>query len=112
MEVDTRAAYSLISKTTYDRLWSKSRGPQLQETKIKLHTYTVDILGAIQVKVKYSDQQENLGLLVVAGSGPSLLGRDWLNKIQLNWASICLMRVSPEQSLHQLLEEYLQIIHT
>ena len=46
-----------------------------------MHTYTVHILGAIQVKVKYSDQQENLGLLVVAGSGPSLL---WKRLAQQN----------------------------
>ena len=45
--------------------------------------------------------QENLGLLVVAGSGKRLAQQN-----SVDWASICLMRVSPEQSLHQLLEEY------
>lgn len=31
---------------------------------------------------------EKMTLMVVAGDGPSLLGRDWLKKIQLNWREI------------------------
>ena len=42
----------------------------------------------IAVKVQHHDQQLELPLVVVAGSGPSLLGQDWLAKIQLNWQSM------------------------
>lgn len=34
------------------------------------------------------DQEQQLPLLVVAGDGPSLWGKDWLSAIQLNWAHL------------------------
>ena len=43
------------------------------------------MLGTIDVLVKYGNQETTLPLLVVKGEGPSLLGRNWLEKIQLNW---------------------------
>ena len=49
------------------------------ETQVKLQTYTgekIKILGSIKVKVEHEKQREMLGLLVVAGPGPSLMGRD------------------------------------
>ena len=33
-------------------------------------------------------REANLPLVVVEGSGPPLFGRNWLEKIQLNWAEI------------------------
>ena len=44
--------------------------------------------GAISITVEYEDQKETLSLLVVAGTGPSLLGRDWLLKIRLDWQNL------------------------
>ena len=38
--------------------------------------------------VSYKSQQANLPLIVVAGSGPSLLGRNWLSSIQLDWKTV------------------------
>ena len=82
MEVDTGAHFSLISESTYHKLWSGAE-PRLLSAIIPLQTYTgerLSILGTINVTVKYTfqSQQEQLKLLVVAGSGPSLLGRDWM----------------------------------
>ena len=56
----------------------------LLETTLKLRTYTGETLqihGAITVDVTYNDQTDTLALLVVEGTGPSLMGRDWLTKI-------------------------------
>ena len=66
--------------------------PPLQETTLKLHAYTGETLqihGAITVDVTYNDQTDTLPLLVVEGTGPSLMGRDWLTKIRLDWGNIC-----------------------
>ena len=40
------------------------------------------------VKVNYGQQEGKLSLLVDYGRGPSLLGRDWLSSLQLNWQEI------------------------
>ena len=37
------------------------------------------------VKVCYGEQEARLTLLAVHGKGPSLLGRDWIQSLQLNW---------------------------
>ena len=39
-------------------------------------------------KVQYNTQSCTLPLLVVAGKGPTLLGRDWLRHLQLDWKAI------------------------
>ena len=37
------------------------------------------------VKLCYGQQEAKVTLLVVYGKGPSLLGWDWLQSLQLNW---------------------------
>lgn len=77
MEVDTGAALSIISMATYSKLWPEGDTPPLQPTSAKLRSYTgmeIGVEGAIDVDVEYQDQQATLPLVVVAGSGPSLLG--------------------------------------
>ena len=41
------------------------------------------MLGSTNVKVEYKSQMETLPLIRVAGTGPSLLGCDWLLAIKL-----------------------------
>ena len=43
MEVDTGAAASVISEETYRALW-RDNAPLIQQTKVKLRTYTGEIL--------------------------------------------------------------------
>ncbi len=91
MKVDTGASVSIISEYTYNKLWTHNM-PPLKETTLKLCTYsgeTLQIHGAITVDVTYNDQTDILPLLVVEGTGPSLMGRDWLTKIRLDWGNIC-----------------------
>ena len=91
MEIDTGAAVSLISEATYSRLWAGSSAPKLEPSDLKLRTYSgeeLELVGEATVKVTYDQQEEDLSLLVVKGSGPSLLGRDWLARIRLNWSVI------------------------
>ena len=89
MEVDTGASVSLISNETFTKLWPDEQGrPELQHSASRLRTYTrqeMEVQGSVTVKVTYGSQQETLPLLVVAGDGPSLLGRDWLQKLRLDW---------------------------
>ena len=81
MEVDTGATLSIISKSTYNRLWPREQAPTLRPSRAQLRTYTgeqIEVKGCISVDVVYGNQSKRLDLLVAAGEGPSLLGRDWL----------------------------------
>ena len=88
MEVDTGASVSLISRDTYRKLWlNQEWRPKLQPSPRRLRTYTgqeLDVQGSATVDVTYGSQSQKLPLLVVAGNGPSLLGRDWIQKFSLD----------------------------
>ena len=58
----------------------------------------LEILGSIEVLVQYQGQEEHLPLLVVAGTGPTLLGRDWLLKLRLDWSRLNHLDTSPVQN--------------
>ena len=88
MEVDTGAAVSLMSSSRYHSLYPDL---PLQKSKLILTTYTgeqLKLVGEQQVEVNYGSQRKNLTLHVVEGSGPSLLGRDRLRVVKLDWCKI------------------------
>ena len=94
MELDTGASLSIISEKTFCALWPLQARPKLQTSSVKLHTYTkeaIKVLGSITVKVAYKTQIKDLPLLVVAGEGPSLLGRNWLAVLKLDWHELHLI---------------------
>ena len=92
MEVDTGASLSVISEELYNYLFLAGQVPQLVEPGIVLRTYTreeVKPKGSFSVNVCYDGIEYSLPLLVVGGKGPALLaGRNWLEKIKLNWPII------------------------
>ena len=88
MEVDTGASLSLVSEATFKRCWPSKR---LLPTRIQLRTYTGEPLmvrGEMRAHVKHGQHTSDLSLLVVKGNGPSLLGRDWLDHLKLDWTLI------------------------
>ena len=67
--------------------------------------YTGQLIDAVgQLTCTGAIQWTNLWL-IIAGQGPSLFGRDWLKKIQLDWRSIGLMDTSRVQ-LNNTLQRY------
>ena len=81
---------------------------QLHSSDAVLRTYTsetVSVIGELQVEVKYEAQTKHLSLLVVPGSGPSLIGHDWMSYITFNWAEVKHTR-SQNQDLQALLDKY------
>ena len=60
----------------------------MQETEVKLCTYSdeqLPVKGKITCEVSYKGQTYTLPLIVLAGEGPTLLGRDWMQQIRLDW---------------------------
>ena len=88
MELDTGASISVISEVTD---YSLFRSCKLQPSSLSIKSYTgqeIVILGDIEVNVQYASQEAVLPLVVVEGQSASLLGRNWLAVLNLNWPSI------------------------
>lgn len=61
------------------------------ESSIKLKTYTGEVVkpwGVIEADVAYEGSESRLPLLIVTGNTPTLLGRNWLKKVSLDWREI------------------------
>lgn len=89
MEVDTEAAVSVILSATNDQLFSNT---QLSDTTIILTTYTggqMAVVGQMElVQVVYGKVNKLLLPYVVKEQGPSLMGREWLKEVQLDWQKL------------------------
>ena len=62
MELDTGAAVSLVSESTYQEYWPDR---QLQECQTRLSTYSgepLSVLGTLEVEVQYEGQRVHLPL--------------------------------------------------
>ena len=106
MQVDTGAAVSIVNRKTFDNLKNGKDELVMQDNDLVLRTYTREVIrvrGKIEVEVQYGRRQVKLPLVVVEGSGPNLLGRDWLKKIRLDWYEIC--NIS-SQGFADILEKY------
>ena len=88
-EIDTGSGLSIISEKTYRKFFSARK---LEKSSIIVKTYSkerLNVLGFITVEAKLdSIKYPVLKLLVIAGNGINLLGRNWLHVIKLNWSSI------------------------
>ena len=107
MELDTGAAVSIMSSTAWRTLFPRQT---LKEADVALRTYTAEkmsVLGQCQVNVKVNGQKKQLVLTIVKGDGPSLLGRDWLKHLQLDWQRIA--KVDSTNKLENLLQDYEEI---
>ena len=106
MELDTGASVSLISKKT----WKNTlKSPPLSPSEIKLKTYSEEalkVLGQCMVEVRHGEQTCQAPLIVVAGKGPSLFGRNWLEKIRFKWGAIQRITSTP---LDELLHGYAEV---
>ena len=80
--------------------------PPLQQCASHLKTYTggpIKVHGSITVNVGYDNKMYTLDLIVVKGSGPSLLGRDWLRIIPIDWSYLKHIRASPSPKCQEII---------
>lgn len=103
MEIDTGAAVSVMSETTFNKLWPEGT-VKMVETSAFLRTYTgenVKVLGKCDVQVSSMGTKAYLPLLIVPGDHSTLLGRNWLNHLQVDWGKIKRLRYSSVESITQ-----------
>ena len=106
MELDNGAAVSIISNKTREALFP---GLKLRKCDLVLKTYTeepMEVVGSLNVRVKYKDQVEKLVLVVVGGEGPSLFGRNWLRYIQLDWKKISAVRAVKVKPIEAVIQQH------
>uniref|UniRef100_A0A803JEW5 Gypsy retrotransposon integrase-like protein 1 n=1 Tax=Xenopus tropicalis TaxID=8364 RepID=A0A803JEW5_XENTR len=106
MLLDTGASVSLISEFVYKNCLG---GIALQNSLLHLTSYTgekIPVLGEILAPVTYEGQSLTLPLVVVKGNRPTLLGRNWLKHLKLNWAKIFTIKQT-EATFHKNLEQIL-----
>ena len=64
----------------------------VQETNLRLRTFTgeqIEMVGEVMVKAEHNEQVVELPLVLVRDrEAPSLLGRDWLEQLKLDWNKI------------------------
>ena len=109
-EIDTGASVTLISEETYNEHYQDK---PLQRLSLKLKTYTgesLQVLSQVTVTVSYHSQQGSYTLYVVKEAGPSLLGRDWLKHIRLDWKAIATtVNQINSPSYQTLLDQYSEV---
>ena len=69
----------------------------------------MSVVGELQVKVQYGELTETLKVIAVSGRGPSLLGRDWMQKLRLHWQNIFHQNSSPLTEVSSLCTKYADI---
>ena len=110
MEIDTGASWSIVSEETYQDLLKSGRDLPLRECDIQLRTYmgeSLPIMGRVVVHVEANHQEAELPVLVIRGKGPSLIGRDWLAKLRLDWREV--YHLKAPSKLDELLEKHLSL---
>ena len=84
--------------------------PKLQQPLLTKTTqvFAIKVLGEMEVTVQYQDQKKKLNLLVVTGhgGGTSLLGRDWLRHLKLNWCELNHLRIAARLKLEDVLKKH------
>ena len=114
MELDTAADYSIMSKSEY---LERFAGRPLTPSKITLRTYTgevLDVSGEMQCDIVYRGKQYYLPIVVANyDAKPTLLGKNWLRRIKLEWGEIFSVSsgdsVSSKSQLNDLLSKHSEL---
>jgi len=98
--VDTGSMLTLMSEEIFSQ---KFPGIKLMPSKVKLSTYTgtpINVCGKAQVNVESNISKEvvSLDIYIVEGNLKSLVGRDWLREIQLDWTKMLRSKVEKNKA--------------
>ena len=107
MEVDTGATVSLMSQDSQRCFFPEA---VLDRPTVRLTTYTTEaipVVGIMTVQVEYLSYVEPHTFYVVQGNGPTLLGRDWLQHVRLDWKRLGVAYVHDKLSaLPEIMERH------
>jgi hypothetical protein len=110
MEIDTGASVSIASRETFELIREGESHLELEEPTVRLQTYTgesIKVCRSTVVKVMHNGQTQSLPLVITEGSGPTLLGRNWLGALRLDWRTI--FNIGRDLSLQQVLSQHTEV---
>lgn len=113
MEIDTGSPISLISLNNFRKVAPGVK--MLDKVRTTFVSYTHDKLqvpGKSKVTVQYKNQVISEDLYIVNGDVSTLLGREWLLKIKLDWTEIHQIKVNKrnvKDVVNRLIDEYSEI---
>ena len=114
MELDTGASVSVMSKDFLEENLGKDI--EITPSKIYLRTYTGEIIepvGLANVTVSYRGQTKKLPIIITPNDGPTLMGRNWLHDITLDWKKLftsnSIYSVKSSENLDNLLAEFEEV---
>ncbi|XP_063961269.1 uncharacterized protein K02A2.6-like [Lytechinus pictus] len=100
MRIDTQADCSIMSKDTYERNFSDV---PLRPNSLELRTYSgqqLDLCGEFECEVTYEGNTLLLPMMVTSYTNrPTLMGKNWLTKLKLDWNNVFHVESSKLQSL-------------
>lgn len=110
MEIDSGAPVSLMPQNECDKHFGSVK---LEHADVRLSTFTGEQLhvnGFLPVDVTYGENSYPLKLYIVNRGRATLLGRDWLQAIKLDWKEIqtvnSVQAVKPSEVLSELKTRY------
>ena len=95
-----------MAETTFREHWPQR---SLSSSQVRLCSYSgeaIHVLGTVDVNVTYKGQSHKVPLIVVKGSGHTLMGRNWLQLFKLDWQEIFLLQSNSVSPIQQILQKH------
>ena len=95
-----------MAEITFREHWPQR---SLSSSQVRLCSYSgevIPVLGAVDVNVTYKGQSHKVPLIVVKGSGLTLMGRNWLQLFKLDWQEIFLLQSTSASPIQQILQKH------
>ena len=105
MEIDIGAAVTIMSKDVCYDHYHCSKVPMVKQSEEMLSTYTGEKIPILSTYA-FPQKGNQLPLTIVSGSGPTLLDRNWLNSINMDWSMIHIIATT---KYTHLLKTYSQV---
>ena len=89
-----------------------ARERHLSPSQVSLCSYfgePIPVLGSVDVNVTYKTQHHKVPLIVVKGSGLTLLGCNWLQVFNLDWQEILVLQSTELNPVQPILQKYLNV---
>jgi hypothetical protein len=111
MELDTGSAVTILNERTWRHVLGK---PRLENSNAHLSCYAghrLKVLGEFEAEVKIHGKTEVLYATVVKTGHSSLLGRDWLQALKLDWSEMFAINSVEAETTNAKFEVLLPTIH-